>query len=285
MRQLLRICISAALLAMSACDQATRQAVPQFQNYQAAFRAQQAVGTRVFDRLAEGERRLIARTNAVGSGSAFDPDLATSYLGVGEPPRTALLRGALDTVAAYNAALARLAAGDSGSQMASGIASVVDNLSATGLLIAGRPSAAVAGFDALAKALSRALPLLANLRSARDQRDFAKRLIAAAPAMRATIRGLRAATPAMFLALRESRATPGDLAHAAGLSDAARAEIDRDRRLLAGWVLLLDRTLMAMDAAVAAASAGGDPDHFAALIEASLRLRAMAEAIRLRGVN
>ena len=56
--------------------------------------------------------------------------------------------------------------------------------------------------------------------------------------------------------------------------------LEQDRRLLAGWVLLLDGTARAMDAAVAAATADGPAIRFTELADQATELRVLAETVR-----
>ncbi len=210
----------------------------------------------------------------------FDPDRAAAYLGVGEPPRTALLRGGLEALHAYNQALAGLAGGASGPRLAEELSAAAANLSATWRLIG---TGAAPGFDVLATGLRRVLPILAELRAIEDRREFRAKLIAAHPAMRKMLLDLRSATPVIFQALHEAQVDLGNLDFQGGLSPAASARIENDRRLLAGWVVLIDQTVTAMDAAVEATHSEKAVD-IAALVQASIRLRVLAEAIRVRGV-
>lgn len=72
--------------------------------------------------------------------------------------------------------------------------------------------------------------------------------------------GLRGATPAMFRVFERSRIDPDTRGQtASGLTPDQETALEQDRRLLAGWVLLLDGTARAMDAAVAGAAAAAWP--------------------------
>ena len=161
--------------------------------------------------------------------------------------------------------------------MTADIAAIGANLTEAGDALTG--GAAGPGFDAMSLVLGRVLPVFRALRSIRDREAFRQELVAAHPDMRMLLVQMRAATPAMFAAMREARVEPGNLIDPGGIALAGREELARDRRLLAGWVVLIDQTLVAMDAAVAAARSG-DAGDVAALVEASANLRALAVAVR-----
>ena len=64
----------------------------------------------------------------------------------------------------------------------------------------------------------------------------------------------------MFDVMRRSYVQRGLLGGTDGIAEEDLGRLDADRELLAGWVILLDRTLLAMDAAKAAAESGSRVD-------------------------
>ena len=57
-------------------------------------------------------------------------------------------------------------------------------------------------------------------------------------------------------------------------------KLERDRELMSGWVVLIDRSLVAMDTAAEAALRNASKTDIAALAETSLELRILAEKIK-----
>jgi hypothetical protein len=85
----------------------------------------------------------------------------------------------------------------------------------------------------------------------------------------------------MFRVFERSRIDPATRADtASGLTPDQETALEQDRRLLAGWVLLLDGTARAMDAAVAAATADGPAIRFTELADQATELRVLAETVR-----
>ena len=63
-------------------------------------------------------------------------------------------------------------------------------------------------------------------------------------------------------------------------SAANRKSYKKDLQLLAGWVILIDRTIISLDIAVKAAMSDASPANLAALSEAAVELRILAAQIR-----
>ena len=101
--------LSCVVSLLSACG----DGITEFQHYRVAFDAQYAEGTRVFDRLASAEQRLLdlEREN-IPRIAPFRPDEATAYLRVGDPPRTAATRASLLSLKIYNDAPSGRATGE-----------------------------------------------------------------------------------------------------------------------------------------------------------------------------
>ena len=98
--------------------------------------------------------------------------------------------------------------------------------------------------------------------------------------MRDLLLSLRAGTPAMFEIMKRSYVQRGSLESASGISGADIALLEKDREMLAGWVVLMDRSLSAMDTAAAAALARVSPTDLAALTEASIEIKVLAEQLK-----
>lgn len=272
MRFGVRAVVAVTLLALGACGNTA--GIPEFHHYRQAAAAQHAAGLRVLDRLAQSERALMARISETGPG--FDPDRAAGYLGIGMPPRTARLRRGLDLLRGYNEALAELADGSSASRSAAELEIVLVNLGHAAGALSG--PAARGPFQALARSLDRAAPVLALLTTADDREEFRRRLVDAHPQVRSILIALRDATRAIWTVLAEAKVRPGDLSDARGLTREARTTLEADRQSLAAWVVLIDQSIVAMEAAVAAAETD-EQRPLVALVEASIRLRALAEAV------
>ena len=58
------------------------------------------------------------------------------------------------------------------------------------------------------------------------------------------------------------------------------ASLERDRKVFAGWVILIDKSLLAMEKAVQAAVADASAPDLVSLSESSLELRVLAAQVR-----
>lgn len=273
------------LLVLAACG-GTR-GVAEFAAYSEAYAAQQRQGDAVLDAFAVAERRLILRVSRPsGIIEPFDPNKAAYYVDGVDGPYTAGLRATLSALAGYNATLLGLANGEAADALAGRAAGILRDLgTAGGILTAGfGPAGAVATpatRDALAGAIGIAEPIFGGLAAADGRNRFRAELAAAHPVMKDILAGLRRATPAMFQVFERSRVDPATSADtASGLTPDQETALEQDRRLLAGWVLLLDSTARAMDAAVAAATADGPAIRFTELADQATELRVLAETVR-----
>ena len=98
------------------------------------------------------------------------------------------------------------------------------------------------------------------------------------------VRALRAATPAIWQVFSAAAVEPGNLTDPDGVPPLARTRLAADRRLLAGWVLLLDQSVIAIELAVGV-TRSADPGNITALLAATSRLRGLAEAIAMTGIE
>lgn len=275
MRPYARLFLTVIVLSMSGCagvipgfdrsDPATARA---FLHYQEALRAQHEAGSRVLDRLAGAESRLLSLEAEPAAG--FDPNAAAATLGVGDPPRTAAMRRALESLRAYNQSLVAVARGAPEAALVSGTDLI-------GALLPAETGNAGEAFARLNAATRRLWPVLGLMRRSDDRDRLQAALTGAAPRIQDLLRAIRAATPAIYAVLYAAEVEPGNLENADGIPPAGHARLKEDRRMLAGWVLLIDQSMVAVEVAAVAAPAGGRAD--AALIGAAIRLRALAEAV------
>jgi hypothetical protein len=84
----------------------------------------------------------------------------------------------------------------------------------------------------------------------------------------------------MYEILKRARVTPGALGRDTPLGISDAAALERERQLLASWVVLLDKTLLAMEAAVLTAMSDAPADDLTFLAEASLELKILAEQVK-----
>ena len=96
--------------------------------------------------------------------------------------------------------------------------------------------------------------------------------------MRELLLTLRAGTPAMFEIIKRSRVARGSLEGTGGISTEGLSALENDRALLASWVVLMDKALLAMEAAATAAMSDISAADLAALSDASVELRSPGRA-------
>jgi hypothetical protein len=185
----------------------------------------------------------------------------------------------------YNDALGALANGEAAESLINRIgtftANAVSAIAASQAALGG--SAAIPGADKLvsetAKSLANVVPIIKQIATAASRESFRQQLIATYPSMRELLLTLRDGTSAMFFMLERSRVSRASEAPT-GLSDAERIALEKDRELLAGWVLLLDKALVAMEIAVVSAMDETPSAVLASLSETSIELRVLAEKVK-----
>lgn len=265
------------------------QGVAEFGAYTAAFSAQREAADQVLDRVGRAERILFNRASAgmLGDFPDFEPADAAYFVAFGDPPVTGSLRASIGVLERYNIALMALAEGRDARAYLAQAAGLSAEMGATGMaLAAAQPRAAalvggvVAGFDAGSAALAAAQQLIDAALTAASRAEFRDRLIAAAPEMRDLIDALRVAATPMFAVMRRAAERTRTLAEGGGDVIDDPEALKRDRALIAGWVLLLEQTRAALDAAAAAAQAPAAPAGGASLAEATATLRALAQTIK-----
>ena len=263
MRRAVRLAYSCAGLLLAGCASgpfdligAPGRGTADIPHYRAAMRAQHLAGIKVLDRLAWAESRLLAKAGG-NAPDGFDPNRAAAVLGVGDPPRTAVLRQALETVTAFNALLI----GDGGSD------------GAVPIWPASASVAEGAAMERISAALHHIAPVL--------RRTSQDGVAGATPKIRELLLALRAATPAIYEILHVAEVVPGNLEDPDGIPAEGRTRLAADRKSLAGWVLLIDQTLVTVELA-AITRRSGDPADRAALIAAAIRLNTLADAVAAR---
>ena len=98
--------------------------------------------------------------------------------------------------------------------------------------------------------------------------------------MRELLLSLREGTPAMFEIMKRSYVQRGSLDGTLGISAGDLAALEKDRQMLSGWVILMDKSLSAMETAVAGALSRISPTDLAALTEASVEIKVLAEQLK-----
>lgn len=273
-----RVIVSALILICAGCT----QAVPQFVLYVQAFDAQYEQGNAVLDIVGNAERTVATRKVKI---DVFDPDGAAYFLDGMDPPITASLRTSLKTLKAYNDALGGLASGEAAETLVTRLGAVTTN-GAEGLSTLAAAAGPAAGLQAGAfvagahAALSTAMPFLKAAATAASREDFRRQLLLAHPAMQDLLKGLRTATPAMYEIMVRSQVQRGSLESALGISQEGEARLTKQRQLLAGWVILMDKTLIALDHAAMAASSRSGALPVAEITDISIQLKVTAEQIK-----
>lgn len=271
-----RLILVLGLLLVASCS----AGIAEFRYFDEAYSIQATEADKVLDRLATAERTVKRRQFAQAAGIRdFDPNEAGYYLDIGDPPLTHAIRDSIRAVGLYNQALSGLANGEAAAALALRIGEAATSLASAGQSIGALSGSGVVIAPAAGAAIRKLLPVFQQAAAAANRAEFRRQLIAAYPDVRALVAAVRAGTPEMFDVMRRSYVQRGVLGGTDGIPDDALAKLQRDREMLAGWVILLDRTLVAMDAARAAAESGSSPD-VATLVSASSGVRTMSEAIR-----
>ena len=276
------------LLLLGGLGAGCAQGVPQYNVYVLAFNAQYEQGDSVLDIVGQAERAVGSRQL---NPAVFDPDNSAYYLDTVDPPITASFRASLKSLKTYNEALVGLTNGEAANVLAARL-SVLANTTAAGVsagsVALGGP-AAVVGAEGIVIATTSALkiaePIFKSAATAASREAFRQELIRAYPEMRMLLVELRKATAPMYQIMRRSLVVRGSDETDTGRSPDAERVLANKRQLLAGWVLLMDKSLLALDQAVAAAKSSDSAARVAGLTDASIELKVFAEqmkAIRLK---
>lgn len=278
-----RVVVSRFLIALSCCALVTAcsRGAAEFQLYVKAFDEQYDHGQRILDSLARAER-IVVKRNLGESARTFTPDKARYYLDNVDPPITASMRASVKSLKDYNLALAALANGEAAEALTNRLSSLTANLAGaiSSAAVAMNSPIPVPGLQTFIREsqghLSAAFPIIQQIAVWASREAFRRELVRTYPAMRGLVQELRKGTPQFFLVLYQSRTSKEQDRPSAE----AMSAIEKDREAMAGWVLLLDQTLAAMDAAVEAALSDSPSGDLAALAELSIELKVLAEKVK-----
>lgn len=243
----------------------------EFELYRQSYALQFTEGERVVERLGSAERKLW-RKAARPSPRSFDPGEARYYVDVGDPPLAGSVRASLVALREYNDLLADLANGNAGTRLVTGVGSILGNLNVARLQLSSAelgPAHVTAAAQILSPPVLTVINLLARKAA---ENSFGAQLGAAYPHMRRILEGLKEITPTMQQIMVAS-----DADARGNLTTPQQAEADR--KMLASWVILIDSTLAAMDAAHNAVQQKS-AISLTALTDASIEVRVLAEQIR-----
>lgn len=247
-------------LVVTAC--AERAGIREFTAYSDAFEASRAASDGLFDLLAIAERR--ERLLADPGGATFDPDRATVFATIGDPPLTAAYRNAFSAITRYNSVMVGLASGQTAGELSGDIAGLAAESAGLASLLISGPQTTLTAFEPLAKTLgSTALTF-------RTRAVFRQELAKSAGDVKQLMQTMRTGSATMFRLLVDAdEVTLG--------GDAVRREAQR--RLVSDWVVLIDRNIAALDIAIQA-GATSSPGDVAAMRATLEGMRASATAIR-----
>jgi hypothetical protein len=262
--------------------------VAEFQLYNQAFNFQFEQGDAILDSVARAERIVVLRgIKHAAFIPDFKPDHAAYFVDTVDPPITGSIRASLKSLKSYNDALGALANGEAADALSQRFGTLATNVvvAVAASQVAFGGLAAIPGADTLAsesaKALASVAPIIKQVATIASREAFRQQLIAAYPLMRELLLALRNGTPAMFEILKRSRVVRASLENASGIPAAGLADLEKERMLLAAWVMLLDKTLVAKEAAVlAVTSEAPSMIGLASLSEASIEMRILAEQVK-----
>jgi hypothetical protein len=255
---------SFAVIALSAALAACAfNGIVEFESFRTAFDKVQSTSSSILDQLAIQERWLFFKvTKNARSPVRFDPDLARYYTDSVDPPGTASFRAALDTIKTYNDLLYGLETGQTAQAMVAKVAALESSITSAAISASGLLDPAVPAASAQVKLAVGALngifaelqPFLQLALTARSREEFREFLISSYPTVRKLLVELRTATSAIFPVLTAATVDPANRAGRALTSEEA-SKIETYRKLLADWVILIELTIKALDAAYTAAMA------------------------------
>lgn len=255
----------------------------EFQLYSQAYEAQYVQADTVLQAVGSAERALWTEQQRRGNKPGyFRPDDAAYYIDAVEPPKTAAIRASLLVVKSYNQAMIGLASGENAKALSAKISTLTMNVASATLAVAALATPAAtpaklassntARFAAAMTGYLDYLPFVTEVANIASREAFRKQLINSHPTINNMLLTLRNdGTRVMYEVLR----TPDDN----GLDTPFPKTDAGAQKLLAGWVLLLDKTIVALDAAVKAAQTGSQI-NLDSLSQASVDLTVLAEQVR-----
>ncbi|MBY5933111.1 hypothetical protein KUV51_08900 [Tateyamaria omphalii] len=266
-------CAVALALALGGCT----AGVSEFVAYDAAFDIQHNQGNQVLDDLADAERQLARRVLAEELDEQFfDPDFAGYYIDAGDAPATASLRANLNALRLYNKVLLGIANGDGAALQRARVTEMIGTFragvapfnaedqsadpaaNATASTTAARAKLTdLCGACELTLQLSQQiLPGLEQAVAQVNYQRFREEVVNQQPNMAALLDAFREGAARMYRTM--VRANSGtSFGEGTGIREADRARVAAFRQELAKWVLMIDETQIAMQAAADAAAAGG----------------------------
>ncbi|WP_324751447.1 hypothetical protein [Roseovarius sp. Pro17] len=253
----------------------------EFQIYRQAFEIQYVEGDKVLDEVGRAERKLMQQKfNRLSGVRSFDPDEAKYYLKVGDPPLAGAIRASLTALKDYNDALSGFATGEAAAAVRSELSSASSSLEASLTTLGGATGVDAAFVKILSEGIGRVLLVLEVLERAQNRAVFRERLVAAHPDMKNLMLELRRGTGPMFDVVKLGYTTRGSLGGTDGINTDNLKRLEDFRGLLAGWVILIDQSVLAMDQAVLAVATQAYAPDLTSLIKASVEIEVLAEAIK-----
>jgi hypothetical protein len=254
--------LGAFALAMVLIGCMTRAGIGEFVAYSDAFAASRAASNSLFDMLAVAERDV--RRQAAPRGNAFEPQDAPAFATIGEPPLTAAYRNAFATITRYNAVMVGLASGQSAGRLSADIVGLATDSLALASVLSPGLAVPIAGFAPLAQSLGQ------TALTFRTRAVFRQELESSAGDVRRLMETMRDGSPVIFRLLADAGQTT------LGGDDSRREKL---REVVSDWVILMNRNIAALDAAIAAGRSGSEGD-IGALRATIAELTDAAQALR-----
>ena len=218
-----RILVLSLVFVISACT--LNSGAAEFIAYRQAFEESRTSSEALFDLLENAERKQQRIVADRTSGGEFDPDSAFLYTDLSDPPLTSEYRLSFDTISRYNQLMVALVTGEQAQLLN-------DDLEALATSIVSLP-ASVTGSSKLAAAQA-FIPILGTISEftigAQNRRIFAEELAAESEAVVTLMLEMRNGAGTIFKFIRAS---------------STRSQSDVEK-LVADWVVLMDRNISAL---------------------------------------
>ena len=287
----------AVALTVTSC--ASNRSVAEFQVYRTSFTSTSAAGTAILDRLAVAERKIFVTDAGIPDEAfppdreeqiEFRPDEATYFTNAVDPPGTAAFRRALLAITNYNETLFGLASGQTAEALAGNISRIATagagvvgeaaSVAGVGAGAAGGALASTAAVGTINAALTALNPLIKAALNAQTREEFRKHLLAEAHTIEKLILITRNGTSEVFVTLVRPILDEASDKNDGLLTEDQKKEIRGIRELLSNWVIMLDGTLVALKAGVAAAGQADSAFSIFGLVFSATELEATARATR-----